>query len=371
MRFLTNNSNRGTNGQAYSIGAMVRRVFSLPTILSVAFGLAIIGFLLWRVLDFEWDEFIEHLTGINWWLFILAGVFYYVSFWFRGWRWQLMYNSVATRSDNPDMRRSSAPNVQTMAGLILSGWFINSVMFFRIGDAYRAWALADRTSSDTPTALGTVFAERVQDMVVVLVLVVVSAIWALLVDGFAASGRIVDVAVIVVAVASGLVLLLLLVLYVMGKAGDRFARWLPARFRQHYLHFQDGTLDSFKGGDMPRLIVLGVLGWVMEVLRFYFVAQAMGLDMAMSIAMFAALANAIMTTIPVPGGLGFVETALITILLLVGLSHTDAFTLTLLDRAISWLSVVVLGGIAFLGMTLRRTANNRMTATEEASVSGG
>ena len=44
----------------------------------------------------------------------------------------------------------------------------------------------------------------------------------------------------------------------------------------------------------------------------------------MSIAMFAALANAIMTTIPVPGGLGFVETALITVLLLVGLNHTDA-----------------------------------------------
>ena len=371
MRFLTNNSNRGTNSQAYSIGAMVRRVFSLPTILSIAFGLAIIGFLLWRVLDFEWDEFIEHLTGINWWLFILAGLLYYVSFWFRGWRWQLIYNSVATRSDNADMRRSPAPNVPTMAGLILSGWFVNSVMFFRIGDAYRAWALADRTSSDTPTALGTVFAERVQDMAVVLVLVVISAIWALLVDGFAASGRIVDVAVIVVAVASGLVLLLLLVLYMMGKAGDRFARWLPARFRQHYLHFQDGTLDSFKGGAMPRLIVLGVLGWVMEVLRFYFVAQAMGLEMAMSIAMFAALANAIMTTIPVPGGLGFVETALVTILLLVGLSHTDAFTLTLLDRAISWLSVVVLGGIAFLGMTLRRTANNRLNAVEEVSASEG
>ena len=165
--------------------------------------------------------------------------------------------------------------------------------------------------------------------------------------------------------------MLLLVLYVMGKAGDRFARWLPARFRQHYLHFQDGTLDSFKGGGMPRLIVLGVLGWVMEVLRFYFVAQAMGLEMAMSIAMFAALANAIMTTIPVPGGLGFVETALITILLLVGLSHTDAFTLTLLDRAISWLSVVVLGGIAFLAMTLRRTANNRLNAVKEVSASEG
>ena len=127
-----------------------------------------------------------------------------------------------------------------------------------------------------PTALGTVFAERVQDMVVVLILVVVSAIWALLVDGFAASGRIVDVAVIVVAVASGLVLVLLLILYLMRAAGERLASWMPERFRGYYLHFQDGALNSFRGGQMPTQISLGILGWLMEVLRFYFVAQAMG-----------------------------------------------------------------------------------------------
>ena len=350
---------------------MRRRVLSLPTILSAAFGLAIIGFLLWRVLDFEWDEFVDHLIGINWWLYILAGLLYYVSFWFRGWRWQLIFNSVANRSENPDLQRAEAPNVATMSLMILTGWFVNSVMFFRIGDAYRGWALADRTSSDMPTALGTVFAERVQDMVVVLVLVVTSAIWALLVDGFAASGRIVDVAVIVVAVASGLVLALLLILYVMGKAGERVAQWLPARFGRQYLHFQDGTLNSFRGGGMTLQIALGVLGWLMEVLRFYFVAQAMGLEMAISIAMFAALANAIMTTIPVPGGLGFVETALITVLLLVGLNDTDAFTLTVLDRSISWLSIVAFGGIAFLATTLKRSVTNRTTRVDEVGASGG
>ncbi len=370
MRFLINNPKSGGKGQALSITDVLRRVFSLPTMLSVAFGLAIIGFLLWRVLDFEWDEFVDHLTGINWWLFILAGVLYYVSFWFRGWRWQLIYNAVAQRSEDHEIRDSYAPGILTMAGLILTGWFVNSVMFFRVGDAYRGWALADRTKSDMPTALGTVFAERVQDMVVVLVLVVVSAVWALIVDGFAASGAIVDVAVIVVAVASILVLVLLLILYLMGAAGERLARLLPARFRKQYLNFQEGALNSFRGGRMPLQIVLGILGWLMEVARFYFVAQAMGLEMAMSIAMFAALANAIMTTIPVPGGLGFVETALVTVLLLTGLSHTDAFTLTVLDRAISWLSIVGIGGLVFLGMTLKRGTRAKAKIADEATVGG-
>ena len=371
MRFLKNISKSASNGQAMGVADVVRRVFSTPTLLSVAFGLAIIGFLLWRVLDFEWDEFVEHLTGINWWLFLLAGVLYYVSFWFRGLRWQLIFDAVIQRSEDAQIRNTNAPSVGTMATLILTGWFINSVMFFRIGDAYRGWALADRTSIDMPTALGTVFAERVQDMVVVLILVVISAVWALLVDGFAASGAIVDVAVIVVAVASVLVLVLLLILYLMGAAGERLAGLMPSRFRQQYLHFQEGALNSFRGGRMPAQILLGMLGWLMEVARFYLVAQAMGLDMAMSIAMFAALANAIMTTIPVPGGLGFVETVLVTVLLLTGLSHTDAFTLTVLDRAISWLSIVAIGGLVFLTVTLKRTARIGADKVEEATASGG
>ncbi len=370
MRLLKKIPVSAGNGQAMSIADVLRRVFSAPTLVSVAFGLAIIAFLLWRVLDFEWDEFVEHLTGINWWLFVLAGALYYVSFWFRGFRWQLIYSAVAQRSEIAEIRESKAPTIGTMAALILTGWFINSVMFFRIGDAYRGWALADRTASDMPTALGTVFAERVQDMVVVLILVVISAIWALLVDGFAASGAIVDVAVIVVAVASVLVLVLLLILYLMRAAGERLAGFVPSRFRSQYLHFQDGALNSFRGGRMPLQITLGMLGWLMEVARFYFVAQAMGLDMAMSIAMFAALANAIMTTIPVPGGLGFVETALVTVLLFTGLSHTDAFTLTVLDRAISWLSIVAIGGFVFLAITLKRSRRNETGKVEEAPASG-
>ncbi len=370
MRFLANSQKPGGNGRGLGIVDVLRRVFSLPTLASVGFGLAIIAFLLWRVLDFEWDEFVDHLTGIDWWLFILAGVLYYVSFWFRGWRWQLIFNAAAQRSEDPEIRRSTAPGIMTMAAMILTGWFVNSVMFFRIGDAYRGWALADRTESDMPMALGTVFAERVQDMAVVLALVVVSAIWALIVDGFAASGRIVDVAVTVVAVASVLVLVLFLILYLMGAAGERIAGIVPARFRKHYGNFQEGALNSFRGGTMPLQIALGVVGWLLEVARFYFVAQAMGLDMALSIAMFAALANAIMTTIPVPGGLGFVETALVSILLLTGLNDTDAFTLTVLDRSISWLSIVGIGGLVFLVMTLKRGRRAEPKIAENAAADG-
>ena len=64
------------------------------------------------------------------------------------------------------------------------------------------------------------------------------------------------------------------------------------------------------------------------------------------------------------------ETALITVLLLTGLSHTDAFTLTVLDRAISWLSIVAVGGVVFLAMTVKRSKNTETGKVEEATPGG-
>ncbi len=343
----------------------------MPTLLSVVIGLGIIGLVLWRVLEFEWTEFWSTVTGLNLWYYVLAGVLYYASFWFRGVRWRSIFISANSKSsEERGVGGTRVPGSMTMGGLILSGWFVNSVMFFRLGDAYRGWALANRSGGHTSTALGTVFAERVQDMAVVLVLVVVAVVWALVVDGFEASGAVVDAAIIVIAVAAGLSLLLLVILGLMGTVGERLASWMPSRLRGQYLGFQSGALASFEGKHLPYQVLLGVIGWGLEIARFYFVAEAMGLEMALSIAMFAALANAILTTIPIPGGLGIVETALIGVLLLTGLNDTDAFTLTVLDRTISWLSVVIIGGVVFVLLSMKRGERRRAGAEPDAQSAG-
>ena len=342
----TDNSN-----EQLGLSEFRRRLVSLPTLAGLLLGLLILALLLQRFLDFEWDEFASNLSLLNLRLYALAALCYYLSFWFRGIRWQSIARTAIAKPGAADQR---IPGVITLAGLILAGWFLNSVMFLRLGDAYRGWALAARTRLNFGGGFGTVFVERIQDMGIVLVLVIIAGVWALMVDGFAASGPLVDAAVGIAVVASALVGILVVLLITMGTFGERIARLVPGRFQSHYLEFQSATLENVKG---PRVIwqfVFGVLGWVCEVARFYFVAQALGLDMALSIAMFAALANAILSTAPIPGGFGLVETGLIGILLLTGVSDTDAFTLTVLDRAISWVGIVVLGSIPFVYFAVKR-----------------
>jgi len=145
-----------------------------------------------------------------------------------------------------------------------------------------------------------------------------------------------------------LVLALVLGLFVMRLAGERISRRLPGRFEAAYVNFQRGTLGSFSGRGIPPQIALGVVGWLLEIARFYFVADALGMDISFGIIMFAALANAMLTTIPTPGGFGFVEGGLTGLLILFGRSDNEAISIVAVDRTISWLSVVLFGGILFV-----------------------
>ena len=296
-----------------------------------------LGFAMWRIFDFEWDEVWSNIKGVHLGKYILAVVLYYLSFWFRGLRWKLIARTANIGGDNG----KHVPSTITLSGIILMGWFANSVAFLRLGDAYRGWALAKESKSDFPSSLGTVLAERVQDMAAVLILVLGAAIW-LTIEGDS------KVPVWVVFSAFALVSALVLGLLIMRLAGDRLSRRLPVRFEAAYLNFQRGTLGSFSGRAIPPQLVLGIIGWILEIARFYFVADAMDIDISFGIVMFAALANAMLTTIPTPGGFGFVEGGLTGLLILFGLSDNEAISLVAVDRTISWLSVVLFGGIMFV-----------------------
>jgi uncharacterized protein (TIRG00374 family) len=88
------------------------------------------------------------------------------------------------------------------------------------------------------------------------------------------------------------------------------------------------------------------MGWMMEMLRFWLVVQALNLNLGLPMVIIVSLANAILSTIPTPGGLGIVEPGT-TGVLMFEMSSVDAASLVLADRAITYLSVLLFGGLAF------------------------
>ena len=184
----------------------------------------------------------------------------------------------------------SEPKTLHCSALILLGWFTNSVTRFRLGDAYRAHAYADDTGGSFPLTIGIVLAERLLDMALVFLLLTLATLFlaAMLSVGLA-----------------GIIL-------IMGVFRSRLARFLPGPLKGAYQRFYEGTLESFRR--LPLVTILGLLGWMAEVGRLFFVAEALGLPLGMPLVIFVTLGSAMLTLVPItPGGLGAVEWGLRTL----------------------------------------------------------
>ena len=135
--------------------------------------------------------------------------------------------------------------------------------------------------------------------------------------------------------------------------GGRFIRRLPlpARMVEFYDRFEEGVF-SIKARQIPLLALITVLIWATEAGRLYLVVLALGFDLHLGISggFFVALIASLLTAIPfTPAGLGAVEGALVFILTtLYGATATQAVAITLVDRAISVLSVIIFGSIAYV-----------------------
>ena len=303
-----------------------RRVLSLPTLLSFGIAAAFILFLATGV-DLDWGETWDNIRSMDPWLYALAAVLYYISFIFRGARWRILAINAAARRNGEDIR---VPSTLGMSQLILIGWFVNSIAWLRLGDAYRAHAFAEDSNSSFSWSLGTVLAERILDMVAVAVIMAISVAAVALTIGFSSSKYILIIPLIMVVGAIALVGL-------MVKFGSRLARLLPRRIEAAYHRFHEGTIGSFE--QLPAVMALGTIGWLLEMGRLYFVLQALGIEIGLPLTAVVALGHAILSTVPTPGGVGAVEPG-VTGLLLLKLSRPDAAAAAILDRSITYVSVI-------------------------------
>ena len=149
-----------------------RRFFSVPTLLSFGIAVTLIVFLATRF-DLDWSATWTSVRSMNPWFYLMAFIMYYLSFAFRGARWRILARNAGVGS-SPGTR---LPSIPQCSRLIIIGWFVNSIIWLRLGDAYRAYAFSEDSKSSFSRSLGTVLAERVVDMATVFGVLIVSALF--------------------------------------------------------------------------------------------------------------------------------------------------------------------------------------------------
>ncbi len=216
-----------------------------------------------------------------------------------------------------------------------------------MGDAYRAYAFSEDTDNTFSRTAGTILAERILDVVLVFLLLMVSTLW-LLAYGVGISWFFVGLAALLM---GGLAVVLLL----MWRFRSALATLLPNAVGEAYRNFHQGALGSFQ--QLPIVTGLGLMGWLAEVSRLFLVAQALGFPLSVPLAIFVTLANAMLTLVPItPGGLGIVEPGIIGVLRIT-LTQSAAVSIAALDRSISWASVIFVGAIFFVARQMWKRGN--------------
>ena len=319
-------------------GSLTRRVFSIPALVSLAVAGGLLFFLIARF-DVDLGATLRQMRNADPWLLGGAFLVHYTTFFFRGVRWRLLLQNTAA----PGAR---VPGAFYCGQLVLLGWFANSIGWLRLGDALRAYMYGDEQDATFSGAIGTILAERALDTVLVVAMLL--AVVPFLID----SGDTVTWLVLglAVALAAGLAAVLGVMAWGRGLAMRRLPKWLSGR----YDRFHQGTMGSFRR--LPLVTAWGLLGWLAEVARMYLVVKALGLPLGIPLIVFLTLANSLLSLVPTPGGVGAVESGVTGLAVrLSRLSTSAAAALVLVDRFITYLSVILVGAAIFAARQFLRS----------------
>ena len=351
------NPSKEQNGPA----SVTRRVFSLPTLISLALAAAFIIFVATR-LDLNLAATWQQLKSASPAYLGLAVAVHYTTFLFRGLRWRLLLNNVRTEAEE-------ACGIFQCSQLVLLGWFANSVAWLRLGDAYRAYLFHEESGAPFIRTMGTILSERLIDVTIMVTLM--ALVLPFLVG--AELGGVWTVAATAGALLGMLGLAVMLIAMARGGGGSRVQRllsWLPSLLSswliERYHQFREGAINSLKR--VPLAGLWGLLAWTAEILRMYLVTQGLGLDLSPALIVFATLANSLLTLVPTPGGVGAVEVGLSGLIgQLSGLSTPAVLAIVLVDRSISYVSVIATGAILFI---LRWASGYRRRAAKYPAKAG-
>jgi uncharacterized membrane protein YbhN (UPF0104 family) len=334
--------------------SLTRRLASPRTALSMLIAFGLLAFLLNRLGAATLAETVAMIRGANPLLYLAAIGTYYLAFPIRAARWQIL---LANSGEPPER----IPSVRDLAEIIYLSWFANSILPAKLGDVYRGWLLRRTGGVTWSHAMGTIVAERVLDLIVLVTLMVTT--------GFLTYSDVLSEAMrggplsclesglhpealsctlLQLFVLGGIVALVLLVgLIAFARFGGHAERFLPGRVGDVYVRFSSALVLSF--GRFRPLLALSALAWVAEGGSFWLIGRSLGIDLPLPLVVFFSLLQAFLTAIPLtPGGVGFAEIILSTALVARSYADSAALAMTAVYRSISWLSLVLGGAVVYV-----------------------
>jgi hypothetical protein len=152
-----------------------------------------------------------------------------------------------------------------------------------------------------------------------------------------------------------------IVVWTLWMFRDRLLGLLPERFSAPVDRIQHGFFENLRA---PwRSVAYSLVIWAMDGARFFLVAWSLGTVLPPSTALFLVLVAALAAASPItPAGLGVVEAVLISVLPLVDVPKDTATAIVVVERAISYWSLIAVGLVLYVVSMRRDVAATPETA---------
>ena len=241
--------------------SLTRRLRQPRTIVSLVLPIVLLVLIFRVALQVDVDELGAGIGRADGLLLLAAFAVYYLGFPLRGARWSVLVAGIGFR-----LRTRDATEI------IFLSWLVNCLVPAKLGDVYRAYLLKINSPVSLSRTFGTVFIERVLDLVAISVLGIMAGYWSFRTEVPPTIQVVFAIGVVVVvALAAGLL--------TMRNFGRRIVDRLPRseRIRAYYDRFEEGVFGAVGARRLPSLIVMTGLIWATEAMRLYLVVEALGL----------------------------------------------------------------------------------------------
>lgn len=295
----------------------------------VAVSVLSVGAVVWWALHQDAPALPSGPRDLAWLALAVAG--YFGACALRAERWGLLLRHDGARPQRADTYALTAV-----------GFMGNNVLPARAGDALRVVLLAPRAEASRRGVLGTLIAERILDVVVLLGLFAIVAVGLL--DGaeLPSGSRLLAGAAALAAVAA----LAGLVAWRLHRGG-----------RLHVLAPLTSATVRLRGSHGARAVGLTALLWAAEIAVWWACAEAAGLELSALEACYLISLASIFVLIPAgPGYAGTLDAAIIMGVGAVGHSESEALAYLVLLRLVLLLPITIAGLIALVTRYGGRTA---------------
>jgi uncharacterized protein (TIRG00374 family) len=321
----------------------------LQLVIAVAFA-----YLAFRHLD--WGEAEIVLASTNLYILVLGLISLCLGYMVRVFRWWHMLRPLNT--DLPALK---------CAGPFLASFAVNAVIPFRAGDVLRTFGFQEQLGVRPSRVLGSMVIERLLDLLVLLVFLVVG-LWV------APTTQVPRALLLTIWAGGGLAATALLALIFFPRRLKRLTDWvLRLSFLASYSwtgavkRWSDEFWESVLVLQRPiltlRLVALSVGAWALEGGAFWATAVSLSLNVSWKAALLALASGTLATLLPsTPGYAGTFDYFTMLAMKLHGVTQGTAAVYTLLIHLLLWAPVTAVGFLYLLA-TQGREALRQAAAT--------